>query len=315
MRRRSLLTALAGLASASLAGCSTGETQGGLGMVGEAPTARFELTARSDAELARGVLYGVDEADDDGALFERILDGGASVERTRPPLPEARHVHFDGGVYELAHEVVDRTPATTYSVKVDVPQGTAADARTVRFSALPEVDRETFAARGLDDGEAVGIGTTLLYTDAEAERSALVPDSEYSQIVWPDSRAEWVVGDAHETTLNAYEYTADRVASASEYGRRMRERFAFEFADLSDAEREIVGTAIEEDGYVVDADESIPSAFASLADRFGGRTQAVALDEDGEGDLSGPYVVRYDGEPYWTVLVVDPEALPETTAT
>ncbi|MFC4549835.1 MULTISPECIES: hypothetical protein [Halorussus] len=307
MRRRALLATLAGVPTVALAGCTSpgSVSSGGSSLVGTSPTASLEMTPVRDADLPAKVLYSVDAGGETAALFERILDGGATLERTRPPFPENRHLTYDGTVYRLSHEVTGRTPATRYSVKVDVVQGSVADSETVRFADLPAVDRRAFARHGLADGSTVGVGTTFLYTDAERERSALVPDPAHSVIVWKDgSGAKWVVDDAYETTVNAYRYAAERVAAASEYGRRMRERFAFELADLLDAQRDIVETAVEEGRYVVPADETPPTALVSLADRFRDREQVRGLDEDGEGDLSGPYLVRYAGETYWTILLV-----------
>jgi hypothetical protein len=270
------------------------------------------MTALADAAVPPKVLYGVgveDGPDRRVQLFERILDGGTTVEGTRPPLPEDQHIFYDDAVYQLSHDVVEQTPATSYQVRVDIVQETVTESEAVQFSDLPAVDREKFAARGWDDGGTFGFGTSILYTHAERDKSALVPDSEYSYIVWEDgSEAAWFVDGSHETTLNTYEYTASQVASGAEYGRRMREQFAFELADLSDAQRDIIETAISEERYVVSPDETPPSALITLADRFRAHEQAHGLDEAGEGDLSGTYLVRYDGEVYWTTLVVHGDA-------
>ena len=317
MRRRALLSSVASTLPVALAGC-TGEKSRLSADVAEAPTARLEMTSVTDEELPEKVLYtvrGYSGSDEKGRLVDRAIDGGTTTEATRPPLPEDRHIFYEDTVYQLSHEVIERTPATRYSVKVDIVEGTVAESETIQFSELPDVDRETFAEKGLADGGVVGIGTTFLYTDAEREQSVLVPDSDYSVIVWENgSRAEWVVDDAYDTTLNTYRYTAERVASAAEYGRQMRERFAFELSDLSDAQRDIVETAIEEDQYVVEPDETPSAAFVSLTDRFRGREQAHGLGEDGEGDLSGPYLVRYGDEVYWTILVVRSEAFSTETS-
>lgn len=309
MHRRALLTAAAGLLPAPLAGC-TGEhhheSSSGLGV--EDLTSSLEMTTVADADLPRKVLYSVGTEDGPtrrrARLLDRILDGGETVEGTRPPLPAARHLWYDGTVYRLSYEVTERTPATRYSVKVDIVEGPVDESESIRFSELPRADREVFAENALADGDTVGVGTTLLYTDAERDRSALVPESNYSVITWENgSRAKWVVDDAYETTIRTYRYVAAAVAPASEYGRRMRERFAFELSELSDAEREIVETAVEEDRYAVAADGSPSDALAALADRFRSREQVHALDAEGEGDLSGSYLARYDGEVYWTTFL------------
>lgn len=263
----------------------------------------------SDAELAEEVLHTVDAEDggdgERGPLFADIVDGGATTRRVQQPLPADRHLGYEGNVYELSVEITEETPATRFSVLVDIVTDSVVESETIRFEELPEVDKKQFAAHGLADGDPIGIGTTFLYTDAEVEQSILVPDSEYSYIQWDDdTEAEWVVDDAFETTVNTYRYTASQVATMAEYGRQIRERFAFELSGLPAAQREIVQTAIEEGEYVVESEETPSGALAGLVDHFREQEQAHALDETGEGDLSGPYLVRFDGEVYWTILIV-----------
>lgn len=53
---------------------------------------------------------------------------------------------------------------------------------------------------------------------------------------------------------------------------------------------------IADESYVVGPDETLPDAVAALADRFRGHEQVRGLDEDGEGDLSGTYLARYQGD-------------------
>jgi hypothetical protein len=318
MRRRALLATAATSLPAVIAGCTSPGGLGGSNAAAEAPTARLELTTIADAKLPTKVLYTVRPAegnDETAQLFDRILDGGTTTKATRPPLPEQQHIAYQDGVYELAYEVIEETPATRYSVKVDIVTGSVTEAEAIQFADLPEVDQEEFAAHGLADGDPVGIGTTFLYTDAEREQSVLVPESEYSYIIWDDgTEAEWVVDDAYDTTLNTYRYTADQVAPAAEYGQQMRERFTFELADLPDAQREIVETAITDGPYVVGPDETPSDALVALADRFRGHEQPHGLDEEGEGDLSGTYLVRYQGDVYWTTLVVQHNAFQTTSA-
>ena len=305
MYRRHLLRAASALLPVSLAGCIYHES----GAVQETPTARLSMDAVDDADLPGKVLYTVHVGDETERIIEEAVDGGTTAESSQePPLPEERHLlheaHSD--VYELAHEVSDSQPATRYSVKVDILQRTPSESEIVQFSELPAVDRQKFEAHGLANPDGpVGIGTTFLYTDAERNRSRLVPDPDVSAIEWANgTRAEWVVDDAYETTLKTYRYTGEKVATAAEYGQRMRERFEFELAELSATQRDIVETAIEEYAYVVESDETPSEPFRSLVDHFRDEQQAHGLDESGEGDMSGPYLVRYDGEMYWTVLVL-----------
>jgi len=316
MRRRALLATAATSLPALIAGCTGPGGLGGSNAAAEAPTARLELETLADANLPTKVLYTVRPAegnDETARLFDRILDGGATTKATRPPFPVQQHIAYQDGVYELSYEVIEETPATRYSVKVDIVTDSVIEAEAIQFADLPEVDQEEFAAHGLADGDPVGIGTTFLYTDAEREQSVLVPESEYSYITWDDgAEAEWVVDDAYDTTLNTYRYTADQVATTAEYGQQMRERFTFELTGLPDAQQDIVETAITDGPYVVDPDETPSDALVTLANRFRGHEQAHGLDEDGEGDLSGTYLVRFQGDVYWTTLVVQRDALTTT---
>lgn len=318
MRRRTVLTSTGTFLSAILTGCTGfGPSNGVLG-VAEDATARLEMTALTDAALPPKVLYGVGvEGDSDHRvkLFERILDGGTTTEGTRPPFPKDQHIFYDDAVYQLSYDVVEQTPATNYQIRVDVVQGTVNESEAIQFSELPAIDREKFAARRWDDGGTFGLGTSILYTHAEHDKSVLVPDSKYSYIVWKDgSEAAWFVDDSNETPLNTYEYTVSQVAPAAEYGRQMRERFAFALSDLSNAQRDIVETTISKEQYVINPDEGPLSALVALADRFRDQEQVHGLDEPGEDDLSGTYLVRYNDEIYWTTLVVHGDAFATETS-
>ena len=306
MRRRALLATVAAGLPASLAGCTGFRAQNA---AAELPTARLELRTVDDADLPGRVLYSAEEHDSErGRLVRAAVDGGTTVNGTRPLLPEGRQIAGPDGVYELSYEVVERTPATVFSVKIDIVQGTVAEERAVRFADLPAVDRETFAERGYDDGEVVGIGTTLLYTDAEVERSELVPESPSDYIVWANgNEAEWVVEDGYDRTLKRYRYTGERVDSLAGYGKRLRERFAFDLGPLPEAERGIVEQAIE-DSYVVRPEETPSPAFASLAGRFRGEPEIRGLQEEADTDegVGGRYLTRYDGSVYLTALSYRP---------
>jgi len=316
MRRRALLATAATSLPAIIAGCTSPGGLGGSNAAAEAPTARLELTTIADANLPSKVLYTVRPAEGNDAtaqLLDRIIDGGATTKATRPPFPEQQDIAYKDSVYELSYEVIEETPATRYSVKVDIVTDSVIEAEAIQFADLPEVDQEEFASHGLADGDPVGIGTTFLYTDAEREQSVLVPESEYSYITWDDgTEAEWVVDDAYNTTLNSYHYSADQVATAADYGHQMRERFSFELVGLPEAQQDIVETAITDGPYVVGPDDTPSDALVTLANRFRGHEQAHGLDEDGEGDLSGTYLVRYQGDVYWTTLVVQSDALTTT---
>lgn len=86
-----------------------------------------------------------------------------------------------------------------------------------------------------------------------------------------------------------YRYEAERVASTeAAFLEWLRSAYRWELAGLSDAEREIVEAAAEDDGYTASDDE----AFRSLASKF---FERPALERDGE---TGEWLVRFDGEEY-----------------
>lgn len=311
LSRRDLLGATGTALAVSIAGCmGPGGSSGGFQGGAELPPATLRMESIDDPELPTKVLYtvGFENPGRRAELMDDILEGGTTVEDTRPPIPEDRHIYYDDVVYRLSHEIIEKIPATRYQIRVDIVQGTVVEGEAVQFSELPAVDRAKFAERGWDDGGSFGLGTTLLYTHPERNKSALVPESEYSYIVWEDgSEAAWFVDGSHETTLNTYEYSAERYSTAAEYGQRMRDRSAFELAGLPEVEATIVQTAIDEGRFVVEHEETPTSAFWSLVDRFEGQEQAHGIEEDGEGDLNGSYLVQYDGEFYWTVLLINAE--------
>lgn len=298
--RRQVLRAAAAIAAVPVAGCATPPGMG--------PAARLRLTEFEPTGIPQRVLYsiGIDDGPDPREdLMDDILDGGTTVEDTRPPIPAGQHIYYDDVVYLLDHEVEQEIPATKFQIRLDIVQGTVNEAEAVQFDALPAVDREKFAERGWDEGMSFGFGTSILYTDAEAAQSDLVPDSEYAYILWDDgSEAAWFVDDAHDTSIKTYRYAAEQIATAAAYGREMRQQFGFELFGLTEAERSIVETAIdEEDGYIVEQDQTPSTAFWSLTDRFDDADRIHGLQAGDEPN--GPkYIVQYDGAWYTAVLLV-----------
>ena len=311
--RRKFIAALEALAVGTLAGCI--DLGGWPPMAGRSPTARFSMDAVDDTDIARRGLSG--GADDDAPLRDRLLrdirdDDEATVGETDPPLPDDRPVFYDGTVYHLDREVTGETPATRLGVDMNIVDGDEPEGRTVAFSDLPAVDRRVFERYGLADGTPVDISTSLLYPQSDVEQSELIPETEADQttppwviIEWPDVRAEWVVHESMNTSMKRYRYTVAETSPPSEIGADIREQFEWVLSDLSAAERDIVGAAIEEDGYVVGPDENPPPALQSLVDRFNGHDR-VSYDGNTEwtDGVSGDYLARYEGTVYWITLSV-----------
>lgn len=302
MRRRALLACLA---TGTLAGCTGVSPSGSLAM--EAPTAHLRMAETPDEALPRKVMYAIENTNGErAALLGRIADDGtATVETTgEPPLLVDYPVAGERHVWELDADVVERTPATRYSVVLDVVQESVDPDRAVAYADLPTVDQEKLSSAGLGDGELVGVGTSLLYTDAEWEDAALVPEPDFDYITWENGEAGvWRVDGASSTPLLTYEYGVESSRPLAEYGAEMRERFAFGFESLPDGERDLVERAID-GGFTVDSESTPTVAFESLAARFRGRPRLRRLDEEarGQGGVDGRYLVVYEGATYVTVL-------------
>lgn len=304
--RRRFLTGVGMSITVPVAGClSTGEgsnVEAGVKTVKLSP-AILRMAEIGLAEMPPRVMYSVDDGPDRRSeLMDRFINGGATTEDTNPPLPEARHIYYDGMVYQLSHEVIDETPATRFGIRLDIVQGTVNQEDAVRFEELPEVDQRKLAERGLADGDTIGIGTTLLYTDNQTADSMLVPDPGFSYIVWDDgAEAAWFVDDSYDTTLKTYRYSAEEIDDAKTYGERMVDRFGLSLEDLSEEEQAIIETAIaSEDGYAVEPEATPTEAFQSLLDRFDDAQSVHGLDEDSSDGRT--YIAKYDGSWYWSIV-------------
>jgi hypothetical protein len=316
MDRRTFLASGAALAITVTGGC-TG--------CARSPTASMEMTPVDDvdvAERATSDLLGREEGEepDEPTDPRRVVraaveNGSTTVRWTDPRVPADEPFVADGTVYELGRAVVDSQPATTFGFTLNPVEGDVAADETVRWEALPAVDREKLAEHGLDGPDPfLGFGSSLLYTADELSASELVPEPVHPVVVWgPETRGRIEIDEGHETPLRTYRIEARVVEeSAAAYGRRLRERYAFELSGLTSGEREIVEEADGGTGYVVPPDESAPPALSRLAARFANH-EGLHADGD-EPSASGTYLVRYEGLVYWTTFHVDPDALSATPA-
>lgn len=309
MNRRSFLATGATLAVGVTGGC-TG--------CARMPTARLSMEPVSDEEIAERATRSADlEPPSSRYRFaSRVVENGpVTVEDTEPPFPADSPFVLDGGVYRLSVDIVDSVSATRYRFTLDPAdgddstEGRTKHAETIRYGELPPVDRKKFESDGLDDPDHLGVSAGMVYTDDEQSESVLVPEPEYDVVVWDDgTRGRWRVDGSAPTSLQTYRYDSAVVhESAAEYGASLREEYAFELSGISDAERDVASTAIE-DAYVVAPDESPPDAFWTLAERFGRHAEFPRPSSGGTPDrettddtpVSGTYVVLYDGTAYWT---------------
>ncbi|MFC4451774.1 hypothetical protein [Halorussus aquaticus] len=305
MDRREFLATGATLTVAAFGGC-TG--------CARMPAASLQMESITDAEIAEKVTHELEDGASDRRrlVADAVENGSATVEDVDPPLAANKSFVYEGSVYRLSHEVVESVPATTFHFTLDPVEGSVAESETVRYADLPAVDREKFAENGWDDGSFLGFGSSLLYLDREIPDSALVPDPERPVVVWDsETKGRFEVDDSRSTELKTYRYAAEVVDSSAErYGAEVRERYAFALSGLTSAERDIVRQAVEtEDGYRVPPDETPPDAMWKLAKRFRPHEEVRYAWEDeedagGSGRIDGSYLVRRDGEVYWTSVHV-----------
>ncbi|WP_137285973.1 hypothetical protein [Halorussus salinisoli] len=300
MDRREFLATGATLAIATAGGC-TG--------CAKAPAISLRMEPINDHEIAEEVTYRVEVGPSDRRrlVADAVGEESVTVEDTDAPFPADEPFVYDGSVYRLSYEIVESKPATTFQFTLDPAEGSVSESETIRYDELPAVDREK-----LDyDGSFLGFGSSLLYLDSEIPDSALVPDPERSVIVWDsETKGRFEVDGSIETDLKTYRYESEQVhPSAEEYGAQIRERYEFELSGLTDAERDIVSEAIEESDYSVPHDESPPDAALKLATRFRPHEEVrYAWEDEADaaeaGRVDGTYLVRHDGELYWTSIHV-----------
>jgi len=326
--RRSFLTVLP-IGLTGIAGCAGGGqpqdggdgSDGSAGTRGPAATAVMTMTRVNDTDIARRFAVEFSsETDNTRQVFERIVENGsATVEAVEPPISSSDRVGpwmYENTIYRVSYEVTGQRSAAEYTLKIDPVEGSVSDDEVISFEELPAVDREKLASIGFEtvgEDEILGLGTTLTYANAERETSALVPTPDRSVIVWESGRRARITVDGHHTTsTKTYNYTVERIGPAEEYGQKHRERHAFELSNHSGTEREIIQQAIDSDGkYAPISEEEEPEAtptpaLRTLMVRFRTHDRVVfPTDDDLPPKPDGTYLVRYDGELYWTELGVD----------
>lgn len=307
---------LAGLATGlvGVAGCAQRGGSGGYGGIGGITgTASLRMSRISNAEIARKVTYGMD----DGPEYKRdlaariVTNGSATVEGPEPPIQNIDRVTHDGTVYRISYESSTQKTAYRYHVTINPVDGNVSEADTVVYEDLPAVDRK----QQLSEPVETGIGTQFTYSPAERNQSVLVPTPEKSIIVWDSGqRARFAIRESERITAQAtYHYTAEVIDSVAAYGAEFRRQHEFKLTGLTDSEREIVQQAItSEDGYQAapreDDPEATPTeALEQLVDRFRQHQNKGFGPNGGNPNtgVEGRYLVRYDGQTYWTVLSID----------
>lgn len=297
MRRRQYLATTAALLGSTLAGCAH-------------PTAVLQMDDISDVAIAERASRSVDRHPEHRNLVADAVDeGSANASGRSPPLATDEPIEYEGRYYDLTATETGEHESTEYEIAIDYGTGTETPAGTaIAYEELPEIDRERMDGllpppEDHPENDGPDFATSQPYSDSAAEASVLVPEQEYDVVVYEGERYAIETGDGRTVTRYEYRYEAEEIAtSAAEYGASVREAYVFTLSELSDAEREVVQTAIS-DGYY---EGSVDDAFESVARRFHDHT-AFRSDEWG-----GEWVTRYEGSIYWANLdhppsVVDAE--------
>lgn len=284
MDRRRAVAALGLLLLVVLAGCSAA---GSLDME----------PATDDTELAESASRSTTLPDEgptrDRKLVRQAIENGSATARGRhPPVEGGLPFAHEGRYYDLTRTVVDRQPGTAAEVAIDY-NGTAASGETVPYEELSVRDRdavdELLPPRTDRRNEGYDFGVGIMYNETERNRPVLLA-GEYEAISYEGDTYPVGVDGTESVTIETYRYTASVVANDSAaYADRLRERYLFTLSGLSEEERQVVETAIDETYYAEATDDE---AFRSVLETFQ-RHEAVQQNE-----YEGSWLVRYDGTVY-----------------
>ncbi|WP_459191314.1 hypothetical protein [Halosimplex sp. J119] len=270
------------------------------GLSGCSANGSLSMNPVNDTELAEEASHPAPtdtSADGDDALIRNAIENGtATVADDDPPVDQQLPFRHDGRFYALEYTENGTEPGYDVEIRIDL-NASSVDGTVVDYEELPAVDRATLESSLsfnhsdaiLEPGYDIGAGAT--YTEADVESSVLVRIQEYDAVRY-EGKVYPIDANTEQETLTVYRYEAREVAeSHGAYAASLRERYEFELTNLSQDERDIVDESIDDTYWVEDGDNE---AFDSLVDRFRDHEAVEETDHDGS------YVVRYDGDLYWT---------------
>ena len=281
MRRRQVLASGAALLSVSIAGCAH-------------PSVVLDMSEATPERIADEVSTAPQPESEEYTVVAAAVENGSTTRRGRYELFDRTDtVRLDGGVYEVSETRLDSSEVTVYDVLIDVnPGDAAAELGEIEFAELPETDRQRLERvlapepPSTDEGYEVGVG----YGSAAevGDDSVFVPEPQYDILVYEGER--YGIGVESDTATEVeYRYEVTEIADSVEaFAEQIREEYLFTLSGLSDAEREVVESAIESTHFA----ES--DAFQSVIERI--------REHDGlrVDDFYGTWLVEYDGAAYVT---------------
>ncbi len=253
----------------------------------------------NDSSLATEASIDADEIVQDSDLVSTAIENGSATTTDRDaPVDTRLPIRHDGAFYNLSYTEAGTEQGYEGGVLMDY-NASSVDGETVDYANLPAVDRAALD-RLLPDTDAEPRLTPgydaeqpVTYTQSEANASVLVPEQEYAAVRY-EGESYPIKVDAGEEPLTVYRYESTLVAdSADTYATDLRDDYAFELSNLSDDERDILDSALNDTKYIEGEDNS---GFDSLVDRF--RAQQPVTEDDKDGS----YVVRYDGQVHWVTI-------------
>lgn len=280
MKRRQFLATGTTLLAAAVAGCAH-------------PPGVLTMDAAGDEDIADEASLLARPDSEEYGIVVRGRENGTATRRGRYELfDETDVVRVNDTFYEVSESRLQSSEVTVYEVYVDLdPENTTADVGEVAFEDLPAVDRERLGPVLTErtENDDVRYDAAVDYGPAEeANGSVFVPERQYDIVVY-EGRRYRIAADSRAASEATYRYEVTEAAPDVEtYAAQVRERYLFALTDLSEAEREVVETAIE-GGYYDDDDP-----FQSVVDRL----------RDHEGfevyDRYGTWLVEYEGAEYVT---------------
>ncbi|AEH39128.1 hypothetical protein [Halopiger xanaduensis] len=281
MRRRQVLASCGSLLAVTVAGCGH-------------PPVVLDMDGATADDIADEVSMAADPGSEEYTLVTSARENGSATRTGRTELfDRIDTVRADDTFYEVSETRLESNDVTVYEVLVDIdPENSTPELGEIAYDDLPEADRnrlERIVSEEDQPGQSeYDIGVEYGTADEVGNDSVFVPERQYD-IVRRDEDRYRIAVHSRTATEATYRYEVTEIApDVAAFAARIRERYLFALADLSDAERAVVEKAIDE-GYFEDDD-----AFRSVIDRI--------RDHDGL-DVTGTYgtwLVEYEGDEYVT---------------
>jgi hypothetical protein len=295
MRRRQLLAGGAALLPVPLAGCAH-------------PPNVLDMSEATDQDIAdEGARSPSPESDEQAIIAEAAPNGTANVTGRSPPLETDRPVAFEGRYYNVSVTRLGESESTRYAaeIEIDYDPGTVTPADgSIAYESLPDVDREALGdmippAEDRPTGDGYDFGRGYTYPENATDESVLIPEQQYDVVTYEGEQYRIRV-QSEPADESEYRYDVSLVAdTTAAFADLLRERYLFELSGLSEAEREVVETAIE-DGYFEDATDAFRSVVARLLAHPGFEVT----------DSYGRWLVEYEDTEYITYAEYPTEITP-----